>query len=269
MRIMIVDDNAVMRKVLSALFVSAGHEVIGVLPDGTGLEAQLRALKPELVCLDYHLPGRDGLTLLKVIHTQAPEVDVLFMTASEEAGLEGRAADAGASGFIRKPFSQPLIIAELAAVAETRRVASKAAARVKQVASGGPGLAGGRQQRSIVGTAVVADDSGSIRLVLKGLLEECGLRVVQEVANGAEAVQAARNHRPRVLCLDLNMPVMSGLEALPKILEASPETLVVIVSGCADKQQVAQAAGLGAVGYIIKPLRPAYVEDFIAKLLGG
>lgn len=269
MRILIVDDNAVMRKVLSALFVNAGHEVVGALPDGTGLEARLPVLRPELVCLDYNLPGRDGMALLKVINTLLPEVDVLFMTASDEAGLEGRAADAGASGFIRKPFSQPQIIAELAAVSETRRVASKAVERATPGVGGGPGSGGSRRQRTIVGTAVIADDSGSIRLVLKGLLEECGLRVVQAVTNGAEAVQAARNHLPRVLCLDLNMPVMSGLEALPKIHEVSPETLIVIVSGCADKQQVAQAAGLGAVGYIIKPLRPAYVEDFIRKLLGG
>jgi len=115
---------------------------------------------------------------------------------------------------------------------------------------------------------VIADDNGSVRLVLKGLLEENGLTVVQSVANGAEAVQAVRNHQPRVLCLDVNMPVMGGLEALPQIVEASPQTSVIMVTGCADKKLVSQAAGLGAVGYILKPLRPAYVETFIRRLLG-
>ena len=85
----------------------------------------------------------------------------------------------------------------------------------------------------------------------------------------AEAVQAARAYRPTVLFLDINMPVMGGMEALPLIREASPETAVVMVTGCVDTLQVTQAAGLGAVGYIIKPLRPVYVENFIRKRLGA
>ena len=104
-------------------------------------------------------------------------------------------------------------------------------------------------------------------MVLKGLLEECGLRVVQSVGNGAEAVNAVKIHRPGVLCLDVNMPVMGGLEALPLVREASPETAVVMVTGCADRAFVTQAAELGARGYILKPLRPAYVESFVRKLL--
>lgn len=257
MRIMIVDDNLAMRKVLAALFANAGHEVVGAYVDGEGLEMRLHETSPDLVCLDYNLPGRNGLALLKAIQQEMPNLDVVMMTASSETDLAARAADAGASGFIHKPFSQSQIIEELRAVAETRRAASQAAVR---------GVPAGPGRR---GTAVVADDNGSVRLLLKSLLEESGLSVVQSVTNGSEALQAAKNHKPRVLCLDIDMPVMSGLEALPLIVEASPETAVVIVTASADKMLVAQAAGLGAVGYIIKPLRPAYVENFIRKLLGS
>jgi len=260
MRIMIIDDNASMRKVLAALFTNAGHDVVGAFADGDGVEDLIRQTTPELICLDYHLPGRDGLAILRAIQAEAPEVDVVFMTASSDAEIEGKAADAGASGFIRKPFSQTKIIDELRAVEETRRIARQPA-RSESSAKSAPG-------RSRLGTAVIADDNGSIRLVLKSLLEECGLRVVQSVTNGAEAIQAARTHQPRLLCLDINMPIMEGMEALPKILEVSPQTSVVMVTGCADKVLVGQAAGLGAVGYIIKPLRPVYVENFVRKLLG-
>ena len=257
MRIMIVDDNAAMRKVLAALCSSLGHEVVAACEDGSALEAVLHEKRPELVCLDYNLPGRDGLTLLRVIQSLMPEVDVVFMTASQEAGLEERAADAGASGFIRKPFGQQQIVDELRQVGEARRLASKSVRSASE-----------RKNRRLRGSAVIADDNGSVRIVLKGLLEECGLKVVQSVANGGEAVQAAKAHRPQLLCLDINMPVLGGLEALPQILEASPETAVVMVTGCPDKLMVAQAANLGAKGYILKPLRPAYVEGFVRKLLG-
>ena len=185
------------------------------------------------------------------------------MTGSEEAGLEEKAADAGASGFIRKPFSQNQIVEELQVVEETRRLANQANnthGRVPKRAEASPVLRG---------SAVIADDNGSVRLVLKALIQESGLKVVQSVTNGAEAVQAAKNHQPSVIFLDINMPVMGGMEALPLIKAASPQTAVVMVTGCVDKLQVTQAAGLGAVGYIIKPLRPAYVENFIRKLLGG
>ena len=260
MRIMIVDDNAAMRKVLAALFAAAGHEVVGSFGDGDGLEDHVRYILPDVLCLDYHLPGRDGLTIIKAIQAEWPQIDVVFMTASAEKDIEERAADAGASGFIRKPFGQVQIIAELQAVADTRHAANH------QTSSGAPKAP--EPVRGKRETAVIADDNGSVRLVLKGLLEESGLTVVQSVANGAEALQAARNHQPRVLCLDVNMPVMGGLEALPQIVEASPQTSVIMVTGCADKTLVGQAAGLGAVGYIIKPLRPAYVETFIRRLLG-
>lgn len=264
MRIMIIDDNAAMRKVLAALFASVGHEVVGSFADGKGVEAQIRELAPELVCLDYHLPGRDGLSILKAIQTAAPTIDVVFMTASSEARIEEKAADAGASGFIRKPFGQAQIIEELRAVEATRKIANQAACDAVQ-----PDAAAAGSKRGRRGTAVIADDNGSVRLVLKALLEESGVRVAQMVSNGSEAINAAKNHQPRILCLDINMPGMDGLEALPKIVEASPQTAVVMVTGCADKKLVAEAAGLGAVGYIVKPLRPAYVEGFIRKLLGA
>lgn len=261
MRVVIIDDNASMRKVLAALFASLGHEVVGAFADGNGVEELIGQTTPELVCLDYHLPGRDGLSILRTIQTAAPEIDVIFMTASSDAGIEASAADAGASGFIRKPFGQQQIIDELRAVEQTRQKANHTAADSKVARIP-------RSQRGLRGKAVIADDNGSVRLVLKGLLEECGLQVVQSVANGGEAIQAARTHQPRVLCLDINMPVMDGIESLPRIIEASPETKVVMITGSADKKLVAQCAGLGAVGYIIKPLRPAYVEGFIQKLLG-
>ena len=115
---------------------------------------------------------------------------------------------------------------------------------------------------------MIADDSSAVRLVLKGLLEEAGLRVVQSVGNGAEALKALGAHRPALLCLDVNMPVVSGLEALEAARQISPETAVVMVTGCADRDFVTQAAALGARGYILKPLRPAHVEGFVKRLFG-
>lgn len=277
MRVLVVDDNEGLRKVLAALLISAGHETVASLADGNGVEEIVQRERPDFVFLDYQLPGRDGLEILASIQALAPEVDVLFMTASSEEQIEQRAADAGAAGFIRKPFSQAQIIDELREVAETRRIATQAgiAADAEAVPDAPPAgsvaeptdlPASSDKPMRVKRTAVIADDSGSVRMVLKGLLEESGIRVVQAVGNGAEALNALRAHRPGLLCLDVNMPVMSGLEALEAARQICPETAVVMVTGCADRAFVTQAASLGARGYILKPLRPAYVENFVRKL---
>ncbi len=267
MRILIVEDNASLRQLLAGLFANAGHELVGMIEDGSErVEAEIKRTKPDIVCLDYNLPGRDGITILQSIQAFAPEIDVLFMTGSDEEGIAERAADAGASGFIRKPFGQVQIVRELAIVCETRKHAAKPTSTSEPTSEPSATVQkpGGSQARR--GTAVIADDSGSVRLVLKGLLEECGLKVVQTVANGNDAVIAARNHQPQVLCLDVNMPEMGGLEALPLIRAASPKTAVVMVTGNADKNVVSVAASHGASGYIIKPLRPAHVIGYMDRL---
>lgn len=270
MRILIVDDNESLRRLLSSLFVNVGHEVVSMVADGSKqVEAEIRRTQPDIVCLDYNLPGRDGLTILHAIQSMAPQIDVLFMTGSNETDLEQRAADAGASGFIRKPFGQAQIVRELNSVCETRKYA--APANSETPANSNKPLAktaslNRDSARVHRGKAVIADDSASVRLVLRGLLEECGLQVVQSVANGADAVTAARNHQPAVLCLDVNMPGMSGLEALPLIRANSPKTAVIMVTGSAEKIMVAEAASHGASGYIVKPLRPAHVISYMDHL---
>jgi DNA-binding NarL/FixJ family response regulator len=248
---------------------------VGTLSDGAEIEAKIRLSRPDLICLDYNLPGRDGLELLAAIHALSPEIDVVFMTGSDEAGIEQRAADAGASGFVRKPFNQTQILDELRAVGEARAAAAHVgdgdaatgdavapAAAAEEMPAAGGAVVGGRR------TVVIADDSASVRLVLRGLLDDCGLRVIKEVGNGSEAVQAVRSLRPAILCLDVNMPVLGGLDALPLVRELSPETAVVMVTGCADREFVTRAAKLGACGYVLKPLRPAYVEGVMRRLLG-
>ena len=72
-----------------------------------------------------------------------------------------------------------------------------------------------------------------------------------------------------IVIMDVKMPVMDGMAALPQAVEISPETVIVMVTGCNDRQLIAQAAGLGAKGYILKPLRPAYVEGLVRKLFGA
>jgi CheY-like chemotaxis protein len=266
MRVLIVDDNASMRILLSTLLGDRGHQIVGSLAEGNGVMEAVDRLKPEIVCLDYQLPGRDGLEILADINNTRPEIDVLFITASEDPEIEQKAADAGAAGFLRKPFGQKQVLEEIQDVVATREQASAAnrqneAPAAPQAATGASAPRPGQRPR-----AVIADDNSSIRLLLKGLLSELGLDIVAQAANGEEAVKAAQTHQPTVLFLDVNMPLLSGLEALPRIRQVSPQTAVVMVTGSASRELVEQAAAGGARGYVVKPVRPAYLEAFVKKL---
>ena len=64
MKVVIVDDSEAIRKVLRAICEGEGHEIVAEFPDGEGLLDCVRGARPDVVCLDYELPGRNGFELL-------------------------------------------------------------------------------------------------------------------------------------------------------------------------------------------------------------
>ncbi|MGH2820448.1 MAG: response regulator [Actinomycetota bacterium] len=100
---------------------------------------------------------------------------------------------------------------------------------------------------------VLCDDVAEVRTMLRVVLElEDDFAVVGEASDGREAVESAARHRPDVLVLDLYMPVMNGLEAIPEIRETSPETRIVVLSGIEAPQAADEAMARGATAYIEK-----------------
>jgi DNA-binding NarL/FixJ family response regulator len=102
------------------------------------------------------------------------------------------------------------------------------------------------------------DDTPDLRALVRMALERRGdFRVIAEAGDGREGVHSAQAHQPDVVLLDIAMPVMSGLEALPLIREASPGSAVIMLSGFGADRMAAQAVEAGADGYIQKgqPIR--------------
>lgn len=253
MRVLIVDDNKSLRALLGSLLAANGHEIVGSLDDGSGLGAAIAAARPEAICLDFNLPGRNGLELLEEIRVGQPQIAVIMITGSGDPALQHRAAEAGAAGFLLKPFSQEQIVQELADVAAALHCQAGRAAK--------PATAANRPR------AVIADDNASLRQLLKHILADAGIDVVADVGNGKDAVEAVAALNPDLVCLDMDMPVMSGLEALEQMQANHPGVPVMMITGNADRDVVQQAAGFGARGYILKPFKPARVQDALRQLL--
>src|SRR5438477_1433206 len=114
-------------------------------------------------------------------------------------------------------------------------------------------------------SVLIADDTSDLRSLVRDLIEATGrFEVVAEASDGAEAVELAARHRPDVVLLDLAMPVMDGLQALPAILTSSPMSRVVALSGFEARRMAAAALAQGAVAYLDKDGLP---DGLIRELL--
>jgi len=116
---------------------------------------------------------------------------------------------------------------------------------------------------------VVADDFADMRHLVKVTLERSGrFKVVAEAENGIEAIDRSRDLQPDIVLLDLSMPVLSGMEALPQIRDAAPSAKVVVLSGFDRSRMEPEALAGGAVGYLEKGLRPGQLVDELLAVVG-
>ncbi|MDR6169066.1 MULTISPECIES: response regulator transcription factor [unclassified Curtobacterium] len=119
-------------------------------------------------------------------------------------------------------------------------------------------------------TIVLADDQDLVRAGFRVILEsEPGFRVVGEAADGAEAVEAVRALRPDVVCLDVQMPNVDGLEAARRIA-ALPEPPAVLVLTTFDHDDALfQALEAGASGFLLKNASPERLIDAVRTVAAG
>ncbi|HEV2473558.1 MAG TPA: response regulator [Chthonomonadales bacterium] len=102
--------------------------------------------------------------------------------------------------------------------------------------------------------ALIAEDEQLTRTIIRARLEKLGHTVVAEAGDGAQAIEAARAHRPDVVIMDIKMPVMDGIEAARTILAETP-CAILFLSSFNEQELVEQASKTGALAYLMKPFR--------------
>lgn len=99
----------------------------------------------------------------------------------------------------------------------------------------------------------VADDHGVLRDGLAGVIgAQPDMELVATAADGAEAVAMCRSTTPDVMLMDLEMPVLDGIEATRAILAEAPRTAVLVLTSFSDRRRIMSALDAGAVGYLLK-----------------
>jgi len=116
---------------------------------------------------------------------------------------------------------------------------------------------------------LIADDHPLTREALAGLLSASGFEIAGQASGGVEAIELAGRLQPDLIVLDLTMPDMDGLTALPKLRAAAPGAAVVVLTASEDDGSLLTAIRLGAAGYLLKNEPPERIVDFLRGVFHG
>lgn len=114
--------------------------------------------------------------------------------------------------------------------------------------------------------ALIVDDDTMSRRILRGILLD-DYEIVGEATNGKKGIELALELKPDIVCLDNVMPEMSGLDVLRAIRAQLPQTLILMVTGSADRETVQAALQGGADGFVIKPFNSGRVLTALEQAL--
>jgi DNA-binding NarL/FixJ family response regulator len=116
---------------------------------------------------------------------------------------------------------------------------------------------------------VLADDHAMIRQGLKAILEAEGFQVPGEASNGIQAVELTQKLRPDIVVLDISMPLLNGIDASRQILEARPQTKIILLTAHTQEQYVLQGLRHGVTGYLLKENAADELVNAVRTVAGG
>ncbi|HET6682863.1 MAG TPA: response regulator transcription factor [Gaiella sp.] len=117
---------------------------------------------------------------------------------------------------------------------------------------------------------LIADDHAVVRTGLRQLAQTLeGVELVGEAANGEEAVSLCEERAPDVVLMDLEMPVLDGIDATRRITDADPRVAVVVLTSFSDRERILGALDAGAIGYLLKDAEPDELERAVRAAARG
>lgn len=117
---------------------------------------------------------------------------------------------------------------------------------------------------------LIADDHSMVRQGLKQILElEKDIVVTAQASNGNEAVRLAKEHKPDIILMDINMPGINGLQAIKEIKQEKLPSKVIVLTIHEDREYLFKTLQMGAEGYVLKDAEPAVLIEAIRNVYNG
>jgi CheY-like chemotaxis protein len=238
----IADDEEEIRDLLAEYLQTHGWETFRA---ANGLEALLhvKRQRPAAVVLDLHMPRLGGIDALKRIRTFDPTISVVVVSANAADELRRQAEALGARAILDKPLDLARLLTALGGEALPVPTPSPPPAAEAAIDT--------RPARQR--TVLVADDDPEIREVFEEFFVSKGYQV-RVAVDGAAAVRELAGRAPDIVLLDIDMPGLSGVDALPTLKALAPGIAVIMVSGTTDVEVARRALAAGAFDYATKPV---------------
>jgi len=249
-RILVADNDSSSRETVAQFFSTRGFDVLRAQ---NGLEALLHVKheRPEAVILDIQMPRLGGLEALKRIRAFDRSIKVVIVSGSLDAETRQQALTGGAAGVFEKPVALGDLLSLLGTGAPPPAATVVASPPAPVPAPTAPAASGTCR-------ILVVDDDEEIRSMLSDFLGGRGY-AVQTVSGGAEALREITRAAPDVILLDIDMPDLSGVDALPSLRALAPHAAVIMVSGTTDVALSKLALSRGAFDYVTKPVNFPYL----------
>ncbi len=269
-RILIVDDNATNRRVLSGQLVHAGYWVEQAADGESALAAMREAIANQqpfdVVLADYQMPGMDGAMLGNAINAQAEMRDarVVILTSMDGHGDLARFAGAGFAGYLTKPIRTREL---LECLERTLSHEARAWHMQSQPMITRGALQEQPAQARHTGEVLLAEDNAVNQKVAVRFLERLGCTVTV-AGDGAEAVAEFADHRYQLVLMDLQMPVMDGYEATRNMREiegGQRRTPIIALTANAMSGQLEQCLDAGMDGFLSKPIDVEQLRAIVEK----
>ena len=255
-KILVIDDDGIVRDALSVFLTRAGHEVFTAADGANGVQV-FKAARPDLVVLDRDLPILSGSGVFDKIREVSKTVPILILSGYNDPEEVGAYLRSGAAAFLPKSEGLSPVLAEV-----DRLLGVPGKAEAPEPAAGPETRAAGAGR-----LILIADDDQETRSILRRFLSSLSCEIV-EAKDGAEALVLARLRRPAIVLLDISMPKKDGMEVLKELAPQMPGTGFMMITGNADEELARGCLDLGAFDYISKPINLEVLGGIIkAKLL--
>jgi PAS domain S-box-containing protein len=265
--VLIVDDNATNRQILTEVLTNWHMRPVAVDSGPAALEIlenSLHASQPFAVALiDGHMPKMDGFELAKSISqdTRHSDLKVVILTSACRPEDADRCRKLGLSASLSKPIKQSeLFDVIISVMGEPSMKGSRRARPRKKDRTKRAGL-----------RVLVAEDNDVNQLVAKRIFEKLGHKVTV-VDNGREAVSAVQSRQFDLVAMDVQMPVMDGLDATVAIRgweeKVGTHVPILAITAHAMKGDSERCLAAGMDGYVSKPIRTQELERAISEVAG-
>lgn len=244
-KILLIDDEGIVRDALKAVLTHAAYEVRTARsgPEGIGL---LRNDPPDLIILDRNLPEMSGSRVLSEIRKSHPEVRVMILSGWADAEGQENYHRLGVETILSKDVGIEILLEAVA------RELQKTPGLRRELACAVSGVPSPRR-------ILIADDDPGARAVLVRFLAAKGYRVLA-ASDGRQALEEAPRFRPHLILLDINMPVLNGLQTLRRLRELNHPMGIFMISGGDNVEIARQCLEEGASDFIAKPFNLEYLE---------